>query len=143
MDSEKIRILRVIARLNIGGPALHVGLVSRGLDELGFETTLAAGSLAAGEGDMAGFARSLGVQAEQAIREVTLSKMEVCDAVCLVLILRFYKRITAHLSNICTTVVMPVDLLDFYDEPGGYHGADAGKDAQEPQDREESEDSGS
>ena len=38
-------------------------------------------------------------------------------AVCLVLALRFYKRIVSHLSNIATTVVMPVDLLDFHDEP--------------------------
>jgi len=64
-------------------------------------------------------ARILGKEVEKAIREVTLSKLEVCDAVCLVLILRFYKRIAAHMSNVSTSVVMPVDLMDFYDEPGG------------------------
>ena len=30
--------------------------------------------------------------------------------------MRFYKRIFNHLSNIATTVCMPVDRMDFYDE---------------------------
>jgi len=38
------------------------------------------------------------------------------NAVCLVLALRFFKRLVAHMSNICSTVVMPVDMIDFYDE---------------------------
>ena len=38
------------------------------------------------------------------------------DAVCVVLGLRFYKRIAAHMANIATCVVMPVDKMDFYDE---------------------------
>jgi len=62
-------------------------------------------------------ARTLGSEAEKAIREVTRSDLVVCDAVCLVLALRFYKRIAAHMSNVATSVVMPVDLLDFHDEP--------------------------
>jgi phosphate uptake regulator len=61
--------------------------------------------------------RRLGKQYEAVIRDVTEQLGDVREAVCLVLALRFYKRIVAHLSNIATTVVMPVDLLDFYDEP--------------------------
>ncbi len=53
---------------------------------------------------------------EEAIRRVTTSDLGTCDAVCLVLLLRFYKRIVSHMSNIATTVVMPVDMIDFYDE---------------------------
>ncbi len=68
-------------------------------------------------------ARILGREAEKAIREVTRSELTVCDAVCLVLALRFYKRIAAHMSNVATSVVMPVDLLDFYDEPEPYGGS--------------------
>jgi phosphate uptake regulator len=64
-------------------------------------------------------AQVFGKQAEQAIAELTRSDLPTQDAVCLVLIVRFYKRLVAHMSNIATTVVMPVDLLDFYDEPGG------------------------
>jgi glycosyltransferase involved in cell wall biosynthesis len=48
-----IRVLRVIARLNVGGPALHVTYLSRGLAGRGYETTLVAGDVAKGEESMA------------------------------------------------------------------------------------------
>src|SRR5207245_8332766 len=48
-----VKILRVIARLNMGGPALHVAYLTAGLDRRGYETTLVAGSLARGEDSMA------------------------------------------------------------------------------------------
>jgi glycosyltransferase involved in cell wall biosynthesis len=51
----------VIARLNMGGPALHVAYLSAGLKERGYDTTLVAGSLALGEESMAGVAERLGV----------------------------------------------------------------------------------
>jgi glycosyltransferase involved in cell wall biosynthesis len=54
-------VLRVIARLNMGGPALHVAYLSAGLKERGYDTTLVAGSLAVGEESMAGVAEELGV----------------------------------------------------------------------------------
>ena len=54
--------MRVIARLNMGGPALHVAYLSSGLRERGYATTLVAGSLARGEESMAFVARELGVQ---------------------------------------------------------------------------------
>ena len=47
--AEPIRVLRVIARLNMGGPALHVAYLTEGLAERGYETTLVAGELARGE----------------------------------------------------------------------------------------------
>ena len=55
---------------------------------------------------------------ENKIIELTSSELSSRDIVCLVLICRFYKRIAAHLSNIATSVVMPVDFMDFFDEPG-------------------------
>jgi glycosyltransferase involved in cell wall biosynthesis len=51
--SEPIKILRVIARLNMGGPALHVAYLTEGLRNRGYDTTLVAGSLARGEDSMA------------------------------------------------------------------------------------------
>jgi glycosyltransferase involved in cell wall biosynthesis len=48
-----VRILRVIARLNMGGPALHVAYLTDGLRRRGYDTTLVAGSLARGEDSMA------------------------------------------------------------------------------------------
>src|SRR5205823_13960894 len=50
---ERIKIVRVIARLNMGGPALHVAYLTAGLRERGYDTTLVAGSLARGEDSMA------------------------------------------------------------------------------------------
>ena len=55
-------MLRVIARLNVGGPALHVAYLSAGLQERGYETTLVAGELARGEESMAFVAESRGVE---------------------------------------------------------------------------------
>ena len=57
-----VKVLRVIARLNKGGPALHVAYLSAGLEERGYETTLVAGSLARGEGSMAYVAEHKGVE---------------------------------------------------------------------------------
>ena len=46
------RIARVIARLNIGGPAIQAMSLSRRLRPFGFDTVLLYGRLAQGEGDM-------------------------------------------------------------------------------------------
>lgn len=60
--SEPVRVLRVIARLNKGGPALHVAYLSAGLEPRGYETTLVAGTLGRGEGSMAYVAEQRGVE---------------------------------------------------------------------------------
>jgi glycosyltransferase involved in cell wall biosynthesis len=52
-SEPRVKILRVIARLNMGGPALHVAYLTAGLRERGYDTTLVAGSLAPGEDSMA------------------------------------------------------------------------------------------
>ena len=62
MSARPIRVLRVIARLNVGGPALHVTYLSRGLAERGYETTLVAGDVARGEESMGFVAERAGVQ---------------------------------------------------------------------------------
>src|SRR5205809_562779 len=59
---ERIKIMRVIARLNMGGPALHVAYLTAGLRERGYDTTLVAGSLARGEDSMAFVADARDVQ---------------------------------------------------------------------------------
>src|SRR5437016_5376913 len=58
---EPVRVVRVIARLNMGGPALHVSYLTKGLQERGYETTLVAGSLTRGEESMSFVAEQLGV----------------------------------------------------------------------------------
>jgi glycosyltransferase involved in cell wall biosynthesis len=44
--------MRIISRLNIGGPAIHVQLLSRGLDPRRFESTIVTGQISPNEGDM-------------------------------------------------------------------------------------------
>jgi glycosyltransferase involved in cell wall biosynthesis len=60
--SDPIRVLRVIARLNVGGPALHVSYLTKGLADRGYETTLVAGHVGGAEGSMEYAARELGVE---------------------------------------------------------------------------------
>lgn len=60
--AERIKVLRVVARLNVGGPALHVAYLTEGLAERGYDTTLVAGSLAYGEESMAHVARQRGAR---------------------------------------------------------------------------------
>ncbi|MCC7032335.1 MAG: glycosyltransferase [Acidobacteria bacterium] len=48
---QRIRVLRVIARLNVGGPAIHATLLTQRLDPSRYESRLMAGSVAPGEGD--------------------------------------------------------------------------------------------
>ena len=64
-DQPRVRVLRVIARLNIGGPARHVTILDRGLRARGFETLLAHGELGPGEGSL-----------EQPLREAAYPRPE-------------------------------------------------------------------
>jgi glycosyltransferase involved in cell wall biosynthesis len=49
---KRIRALRIITRLNVGGPAIQAMTLSERLESRGFETLLIHGQLDAGEGDM-------------------------------------------------------------------------------------------
>lgn len=60
---SRIRVVRVIDRLNIGGPAKHVVWLTAGLSEDEFQTTLITGTVPPGEGDMSYFARDCEVEA--------------------------------------------------------------------------------
>ena len=59
---EPIRVLRVIARLNVGGPALHVSYLTSELDRIGYRTLLVAGRVSEGEGSMEYAARERGIE---------------------------------------------------------------------------------
>lgn len=65
MAPDPIRILRLITRLNAGGPARHVVWLSAGLRERGYETRLVSGDLAPGESDLSSFAAERGVALER------------------------------------------------------------------------------
>src|SRR6267143_414111 len=56
-----MKILRIIARLNVGGPARHVIWLTEGLQSAGYETLLAAGVVPPGEDDMSYLATAASV----------------------------------------------------------------------------------
>lgn len=60
-EENSLRIVRIIARLNVGGPTRHVVWLTAGLPAPEFETTLVTGTVPAGEDDMSEFARAHGV----------------------------------------------------------------------------------
>ena len=52
-SGERVRVLRIIARLNIGGPALHTTLLTERLDPRRYDARLVAGAEAPDEGNYA------------------------------------------------------------------------------------------
>lgn len=60
--SGPVGLLRVIARMNVGGPARQVIELAKGLRPRGFETTIATGVPAEGEGDLRGAAEAAGLR---------------------------------------------------------------------------------
>ena len=58
---EPIRLMSLIARLNVGGPAKLLGWIGAGLDPARFSHTLVAGQVPEGEQDMGPWVESLGV----------------------------------------------------------------------------------
>lgn len=71
-----MKVVRVIARLNVGGPAKHVVWLTAGLQNAECETLLVAGMVPPGEDDMSYFADELGVKPQfiqQMSRELSLN----------------------------------------------------------------------
>ncbi|HKP70636.1 MAG TPA: glycosyltransferase [Pyrinomonadaceae bacterium] len=74
-----MRILRIIARLNVGGPARHVVWLTEALNDDEFQSLLLAGTVPEGEEDMEYFAREHGVE-PRFVREMS-RELSIKDAV--------------------------------------------------------------
>lgn len=61
MEPCSIKVIRIIARLNIGGPAIHAVLLEEGLSVQEIQTMLVTGTVGQSEGDMGYFAQAHGV----------------------------------------------------------------------------------
>ena len=92
-----MKILRIIARLNVGGPARHVVWLTKALSSDGFESRLLAGSVPAGEEDMGYLA------AEHRISPVYIAEMSrelsPADVVSLFKIYREMLRLRPHIVH--------------------------------------------
>lgn len=62
MDRGRVKILRIISRLNIGGPTVHAVHLTEGLDPARFESVLVSGQEGADEGSLLDWARARHVQ---------------------------------------------------------------------------------
>jgi glycosyltransferase involved in cell wall biosynthesis len=60
-NEQNTKVIRIIARLNVGGPAKHVVWLTAGLKDAGFDTLLVTGKVPEGEEDMSYFADEMGV----------------------------------------------------------------------------------
>ncbi len=86
----RTRITRIIARLNIGGPAIQAITLSRLLDEHGYDTHLVRGVEAPREGNMDHLCRALGVH-PTLVRELRREPGPT-DLVALVRLVRILRR---------------------------------------------------
>ncbi|MFA7676945.1 MAG: PhoU domain-containing protein [Candidatus Omnitrophota bacterium] len=53
---------------------------------------------------------------DEIIRKLARSSLSVNEAVCFTLTARYFKRIASHLTNIATSVILPLTELDYFDE---------------------------
>ncbi len=85
-----MRVLRMIARLNVGGPARHVLWLTKGLNDERFTSHLIAGTVPPGEEDMAYLAEQLDVKPTY-IREMS-RELSARDIISIVKIYREMRR---------------------------------------------------
>ena len=55
-------------------------------------------------------------ECDEILIKLAKSDLGTNEGVCYALVARYYKRIAAHLVNISTSVVLPIDQLDYFDE---------------------------
>jgi glycosyltransferase involved in cell wall biosynthesis len=92
-----MKIIRIIARLNVGGPARHVVWLTAGLQNEEYESMLVAGTVPPGEDDMSYFAEERGVRPviiPEMSREISLK-----DAVTIWKLYRLLKRERPDLTH--------------------------------------------
>ena len=62
------------------------------------------------------YEREIAKRCDDIIKQLTKSELSVNEAVCFTLMARYFKRIAAHLTNIATSVILPLSDLDYFDE---------------------------
>lgn len=78
---EKTKIVRIITRMNVGGPAIQAALLQGGLDERNFSSILITGPVTENEGDMSYLAAESGFK-PLVIRELKRELDIVKDVIC-------------------------------------------------------------
>jgi len=89
--TDALKVVRVIARLNIGGPARHATILDDGLSRLGFRTLLVYGTPEASEGSMENLVKERSLRAVR-IPELGRQIRPLSDLVALVRLVRLLFR---------------------------------------------------
>jgi len=63
-----------------------------------------------------GSQREIKERCDGIIQKLAKSNLSVNEAVCFTLMARHFKRISSHLTNIATSVILPLSDLDYFDE---------------------------
>jgi glycosyltransferase involved in cell wall biosynthesis len=93
-----MKIIRIIARINVGGPARHVIWLTKEFNDSEFQTVLLAGTVPPGEEDMAWFAEENGVSPvfiEELSRELSLKDI--------ISLWKIYKRLRKEKPDVIHT----------------------------------------
>jgi len=94
---ERIRVVRIAARLNVGGVARHVAWLTASLPGAGYPTLLVTGTVPPGEDDMSYFAT------EQGVEPLVLSEMSraisVRDVVAIWKLFRLFVRLRPEIVH--------------------------------------------
>ncbi|HZR84626.1 MAG TPA: glycosyltransferase [Candidatus Binatia bacterium] len=95
---DRIRVLRVIARLNVGGPALHTVLLTRHLPAERYDSRLVAGSPGPAEGD---YLALRGISLDRLVRLPELGRElhGARDLTALVGLVRLMRELRPHLVH--------------------------------------------
>ncbi|MBC7871260.1 MAG: glycosyltransferase family 4 protein [Chitinophagaceae bacterium] len=92
MADKRLKQVHIIARLNVGGPAIHVALLGEAFIARGDQYTLISGIIDPGEGDMAYYSTERGVQ-PVFLAELGRSLNPVNDVVTIWKLYRMLRRI--------------------------------------------------
>jgi len=96
---KKFRVFRVIGRLNVGGPSIHVVNLSAGLDPNRFEQLLVIGRESSAEGSMLDYALSRGVWPHRISEIVTSFNLAPRDAKALARLWSMMRRYRPHIVH--------------------------------------------
>jgi glycosyltransferase involved in cell wall biosynthesis len=96
---DRIKVLRIIGRLNVGGPAIHVVNLCAGLSQTRYEQLLVVGSESPAEGSMLDYALSRGVQPYVIPEIVTAFSLTPGDAKALVKLYALIRRERPHIVH--------------------------------------------
>jgi glycosyltransferase involved in cell wall biosynthesis len=95
----KVKVMRIIARLNVGGPSIHVVNLNAGLNSARFESLLVSGTENPGEGSMIDYAQRHGVQPVMVPEIVGEATFKPRDAKALSKLYRLMRREQPHIVH--------------------------------------------